>query len=202
MNPNKLILACETELRDAILAIQQPRTDFQLKHFVVGQHDTEPRRWLQCVLELQIKIQNLKRALIEQRITQRKIGELRTEGTPDAIDRAELLEIDLEAHALAIVGAVRETQTLFAIFHSFERGFTNEELNAAEEDYWQKRLTRQAKHSLLATGRIGVGDLDSLYQTGNPITAAGIRRLEAEFCSDQIQNLSEASSAGQPPANA
>lgn len=177
-----LIRTCDSALKDAILAIQQPRTDFQLKHFVIGQHDAEPRRWLQCVLELQIKLQNLKRAGIEQRMTGRRIDALRAEGTPDALDRAELLEIDLEAQGLAIVGAIRETQALFAIFRSFPRGYTNEELNAAEADYWQKRLARQARHSLAATGRIGVGDLDALHQTGRPVTVETIRELEAELC--------------------
>jgi hypothetical protein len=178
-NEDNLIGRCERELREAVLAIQQPRTNFQLQHFVVGQHDSEPRRWMQCVLELQIKLHHLRRAEIEQRITRRRIASLRSAGTAD---EADLMEIDLETHTLAILGAVRETEALFAIFKSFPRGYTNAELNAAEEEYWQLRLARQAKHSLVATGRIGLGDLDSLYQLGNPVDLGLVRKLEAELC--------------------
>jgi hypothetical protein len=179
MNADQLIHTCESELRDAIVAIQQPRTAYQIAHFVVGQHDTEPRRWMQCVLELQLKLQSLRRAQVERRIALRKIAALRALGNSETDDEAALLEIDLEAHALAVVGAVRETEVLLAIFRSFPRQYTNAELNAAEEEYWQQRLTRQAKHSLVATGRIGAGDLDALHQTGTPIGMELFRRLEA-----------------------
>lgn len=202
MNSEELIRTCETQLAHAIVAIQQPRTDFQLKHFVVGQHDTEPRRWFQCVLQLQLNLQNLKRAAVQQRISRRKIERLRQSGTVDDLDEAELLQIDLDAHALAILGTVRETQTLLAIFRSFARSYTNDDLNAAEEEYWQKRLRRQAKHSLIATGRIGVGDLDSFHQIGTPVTIETIRSLEADLClihptAPARQGLSEMSSDGQ-----
>src|SRR3990167_386437 len=81
---------------NAVLSIQQPRTDFELAHFVVGQHESEPRRWAQCTLELQIKIQNLRRAQIIERQIKRKIHRLEERGTPAALDKAELLRIDLE----------------------------------------------------------------------------------------------------------
>ncbi|MBS0263895.1 MAG: hypothetical protein JSS02_18295 [Planctomycetes bacterium] len=182
METESLIQMCAAELHAAILAIQQPRTAFQLTHFVVGQHDTEPRRWMQCVLELQIKLQCLRRAQVERRRALRQIAALRAAGTPDASDEAELLEIDLEAQALAVVGAVRETEVLLAIFRSFPRQYTNAELNAAEGVYWQQRLARQARHGLVATGRVGAGDLDALSQVGVPIGPDLIRQLEAQLC--------------------
>jgi hypothetical protein len=197
-NENNLITRCEQELREAVRAIQQPRTNFQLQHFVVGQHDSEPRRWMQCVLELQVKLHHLRRAEIEQRITRRRIASLRTAGTTEATDEADLLEIDRDAHSLGILGAIRETEALFAIYKSFPRGYTNAELNAAEEEYWQLRLARQAKHSLVATGRIGLGDLDSLYQLGNPVDLALVRKLEAELCQN-VTHPTETCSAG--PSN-
>ena len=176
---NDLIPQIESELREAIYAIQQPRTDFQLRHFVVGQHDTDPRRWSQCVLELSLKIHLLKRAKIECRIAERKIAEMRAGGMED---EAELAELDLEQHDLAVIGAAREAETLYAIYKAFGRTYSHDELMAAEAEYWKARLARQAKHSLVATGRIGIGDLDSLQQIGWPITAETIRRLELETC--------------------
>lgn len=193
---NELISQFETpEFHEAVLAIQQPRTDFQLAHFVVGQHDTEPRRWHQCVLELSIKIHAIKRAAIERRKAERKLAALMATPDPDALDDAELLRLDLEQHDLATVGAIREAQTLLAIFRSFGRTYSHGELMAAESEYWQARLTRQAKHSLVATGRIGVGDLDSFAQIGQPVTVEMIRKLELETCetisSGQLSHTTE-----------
>jgi len=178
---NALISSCEVELAAAVRAIQQPRTNFQLKYFVVGQHDTEPRRWWQCVLELQIKIQNLKRAEIHRRQLERKIQTLRR-GGEESQDEAELLQLEMEEQDLAVLGALREAETLFAIYKSFPRAYTSEELNAAEEDYWHARLTRQATHELVSTGRVGVGNLDSLRQIGKPVTSALIREFERHLC--------------------
>jgi hypothetical protein len=201
MNAEQLIRVCEDELADAVMAIQQPRSDFQLKHFVVGQHDTEPRRWFQCVLQLQLNLQHLRRANVQQRMTRRKISTLRESGNPDDLDEAELLLIDLDAHSLAVVGTIRETQALLAIYRSFPRSYSNAELNAAEEEYWQIRLLRQARHSLIATGRVAVGELDSLHQMGSPVTAEIVRNLENEICSNlsSPQNLAVSFSVG--PSN-
>ncbi len=180
---NDLISACEPELTEAIKAIQQPRTNFQLAHFVVGQHDTEPRRWWQCVLELQLKIQSLKRAQIERRRTMRRILALEA-GDPDARDEAALLRLGIEETDLAILGAVRETEALYAIFKSFPRSYSREELDAAEAEYWQKRLTCQSRQEINATGTIGVGNQDALEQIG---ISPGPLLAEAHACFTQGQ---------------
>jgi hypothetical protein len=178
---NSLISNCEIELAAAIQSIQQPRSDFQLKHFVVGQHDAEPRRWWQCVLELQIKIQSLKRARVHRRQLMRKIRHLR-DGSEESKDEAELLQLELEEHDLAVLGALREAEALYAIYKSFPRQYSNEELNAAEEDYWRRRLNRQAVQDLASIGRVGIGNLDSLRQIGKPLSASLIREIEGHLC--------------------
>ena len=42
-----------TNIDDAIAEIQQPRSRYQLLHFVIGQHDTPEMRYYQLMLELQ-----------------------------------------------------------------------------------------------------------------------------------------------------
>ena len=42
-----------TSIEDAIAEIQQPRSRYQLIHFVIGQHDTPEMRYYQLMLELQ-----------------------------------------------------------------------------------------------------------------------------------------------------
>lgn len=183
MNDLAILDEWHDELVHAVHAIQQPRTDFELTHFVVGQHDTEPRRWAQCVLELQIKIQNLRRARIAQRQLTRQIKKLQRKGTRKAVDKAELLRIDVEDHAMAILGAIREAQALWAIFKSFPRSYSRAELNAAEEEYWNRRLYRQALQDANASGRVGVGNQDALRMLGRPLESPSTRlnRVQERF---------------------
>jgi len=88
-------------LDESIKAIQQPRTNFQIEKFVVGQHLTEVRRWHQCVLELQVKRQVLRRAEIQIRQLIRRAEKLEAKGTPEASDKAALLRLDIDDLSLA-----------------------------------------------------------------------------------------------------
>ena len=155
------------ELQNAFVEIQQPRTDYELRHFVVRQHDTESQQYAQCVLELQIKYNAIRRALIQKRRLQVEISELlKQKDNPLAVYDAESKEIDLEEQDMAMIGALREFQALYYIFKGFSKRYTRLELNLAQEEYWTKRLTRQANHDLLASGRVSVGNIDALRQIG------------------------------------
>lgn len=165
----ELICQFESEIRSAITEIQQPRTDFELRHFVVGQHDTEPRRYAQCVLEIQIKLQALRRADVIRRQIERKIRRLESKATPASVDAAELLRLDLEDQQFACLGATRELEALYDIFKGFPRQYSREELNECESQYWQSRLLRQATQDLGAMGRVGVGNQEALRQIGIPM---------------------------------
>lgn len=164
----EILSACARAIAPAVDAIQQPRTNFELQRFVIGQHDTEPRRYAQCVLELQIKIQGLRRAQIVRRQLVRRIQRLETKNTQTSNDAAALLRLDLEDHDHACLGATRELEALQFVFKSFPRQYTREELNEAEAEYWRARLLRQATQDLAATGRIGVGNQEALRQIGLP----------------------------------
>jgi len=154
------------ELEEAFEAIQQPRPDYVLKKFVVGQHDTDPQRYMQCVLEMQIKYDAIRRAKLTRQKLLLQIVDLEKDGSPiDHID-ARLKHIDIEAQDRAMLGAVREFEALYRIWQGFPRRYTRDELNAAQEEYWIKRLTRQANQDIQATGRIGVGNLEALQQIG------------------------------------
>lgn len=166
MSTTELIARIDSDLAESVLAIQQPRTDYELATFVVGQHDSEPRRWAQCVLEEQQKVLALKRSIVAERMLLRKIEAKEAIGSLEAQDEAELLRIELTELKLAAVGAERELLALEAIRQSFGRSYTREELNQAETEYWRLRLTRQASQEIAATGRVGVGNLNALRQAG------------------------------------
>ena len=178
-------------LKDAFQEIQQPRTDYEIEHFVVRQHDTEPRQWAQCVLELQIKHQNIRRAMLNAKKIKIEIDDLIEKGDPKSMIKAELKKIDLEDQDYAMLGAIREFRALYCIFKSFKKQYTREELNASEVEYWDKRLTRQANLDMLAQGRVGQGNADALRMIGKaPIPELDhTREIEKRYLETVKQRL-------------
>jgi hypothetical protein len=155
---DKIVNEKRTELEAAFHSINQARSNYQIEHFVVGQHDTEPRKYSQCVLELQVRTFNLRRQMVQKRQLLKKIA-----STTD-IDEKELLTIDLEELELGLENQVREWNTLYNIFEAMPK-FTYEQIQSGESEYWNLRLARQCQEDLLASGRIGVGNLDALWQS-------------------------------------
>lgn len=154
------------ELKDAIHQIQQPRSNYALQHFVVGEKDTEPMRYSQCLLELQVKHGVIRRAIISQKKLVIERERLLEDADPIKQLEAEEKQIDIEETKLAMTGAVREFECLYRIFKAFPKQYTHEELQAAQDEYWQARLIRQAEQDIAASGRIGVGNLDALRMAG------------------------------------
>lgn len=175
-------------LKAAFRAIQMPRTPFVLEHFVAGQHDGEPARYAQVVLELQDKYYAVRRAQIGRARLVDRIAALRRRlwwpvGRRERAREVELLELDLEQQDLAVLGAIREAAALLELWQSFDRQYTREELNAAQPEYWMKRLTRQANQDVTATGRVGVGNQEALRQIGMAVTPElnHVREIERRF---------------------
>jgi len=65
-----------------------------------------------------------------------------------------------------MLGAGREFETLYQMWRAFPHRFTREELDAAQEEYWRLRLTRQANQDLQAAGRVSAGNQEALRQIG------------------------------------
>ena len=178
------------EMEQAFLEVQQPRPDYMLEHFVIGQHDTEPQQYAQCVVEMQIKWDAIRRAQLHRRKLEIEIEQLTCEAeaeeeiTTDYTEKSEksvveedhqaelkrlqigLRQIDIEEQDRAMLGAIREFKALYGLWRGFPKRYTREELNAAQEEYWIKRLTRQAHQDLLASGRVSVGSQEALKQIG------------------------------------
>lgn len=171
------------EMEDAFLEIQQPRTAYVLEKFVVGQHDHVTQSYAQCVLELQVKYDNLRRAKLNRRKLEIKIKEYEDKATELDLIEADLVRIDLEEQDRAVLGALREFEALYKLWKNFPKKYTRAELDAAQPDYWKARLERQAQQDLQATGRIGVGNNEALRQiglTGTP-QLDHIREVEKKY---------------------
>jgi predicted transcriptional regulator len=154
------------EIEKAIAEIQQPRSRFQLERFVLGQHATSEMQYYQVCIELQDMIYKYKLAEINKKKTELKIAKLR--GTGDELDelKAEEIELGQAQTAFAVVGAQRELSHLIDIWNNFEHKYTREEIEAAQPDYWQARLTNNAKAMLMGGSSVNAAHIEAMEQAG------------------------------------
>jgi hypothetical protein len=154
------------EIEKAIAEVQQPRSRFQLERFVLGQHATDEMRYYQTVIELQDLLYKYKLSEINAKKTQLKIDRLRSTG--DEIDELKAQEIELgQAQTkFAVIGAQRELAHLIDIWESFNHKYTREEIEAAQPDYWQARLTNNAKAMLMGGQSVNAAHIEAMEQAG------------------------------------
>jgi hypothetical protein len=152
------------DLNDAIEAIQQPRSRYQLEQFVVGQHDTLEMQFYQCVIELNDMIHKYKLAEISQVRMEREIARLEESDEEDA--DLDLTEKKLEYEFFLGVknGGEREIVCLLDIYDQIPH-FSRDEIEHAQPEYWQKRLTRQTNLQMMS-GNVQWAQLDSMRQIG------------------------------------
>lgn len=154
------------DILDSIAEIQQPRSDFQLEKFVIGQHQTEEMQYYQCVLELQSLYYTIKTVGLEIKKAEIEIARLRKTGDEiDEID-AQIKELGLEQTRTVAIGAFRELQKLIEIYNSFPIKFTRDQIEISQEKYWQKRLVSQAQLEHLGGSQSQANHLKSLSQIG------------------------------------
>lgn len=171
---NDLITLAKQTLADRVDAIQDPLPLYEMEHFVVGQHDTPGRQWSQAILELDNRILAVADSDIEVQIANLKIADYEKSGEPIALLEAEKVRIGLMRTERARLGTMRGIGHLLKIIGELEeihegRGWTREELDAEQEEYWHRRLARQALQDTIATGRVGVGNQDALRMIGRTI---------------------------------
>jgi hypothetical protein len=154
------------EIEKAIAEVQQPRSRFQLNHFVIGQHPTQEMRYYQVCLELQDSIYKYKLAVINVKKAELKIAKLRATG--DELDelKVQQRELGLVQTRLAMLGAEREMKHLLEIFDTFTHKYTREEIEAAQPDYWQARLTNNAKAMLMGGQSVNAAHIEAMEQAG------------------------------------
>jgi hypothetical protein len=153
-------------IEKAIAEVQQPRSRFQLERFVLGQHATDEMKYYQTCIELQDMLYKYKLAEINKKKTELKIAKLRATG--DDLDELEAQEIELGQGqtAYAVIGAQRELAHLIDIWESFEHKYTRAEIEAAQPDYWQARLTNNAKAMIMGGSGVNPAHLEAMEQAG------------------------------------
>lgn len=155
-----------TALQEALAEIQQPRSEYQLQHFVVGQHDTEPQRYRQCLTEIQALYYTLRTVKLELQKSELQVERLRA--TRDAVDEldAQIKEVGMEQTRLVMIGAERELEALKNIWLDFKTHYTHAQIEDDQREYWHERLNRQARLEAMGSGRVGWAQLDALNQIG------------------------------------
>ena len=154
------------EIEKAIAEIQQPRSKFQLERFVTGSHITPEMQYYQTCIELQDMLYKYKLAKIDVQKAELKISKLRATG--DEMDelKAQERELGLEQTRIAMVGAERELAHLVEIWESFEHKFTRAEIEGAQPDYWNARLTANARAMLMGGTSVNAAHIEAMQQAG------------------------------------
>jgi predicted transcriptional regulator len=154
------------DIDEAIAEVQQPRSRFQLERFVLGQHATPEMQYYQTVIELQDMIYKYKLAEIAIKKGEAKISKLRASG--DQVDelKAQERELGLAQTRFTMIGAKRELAHLVDIWNGFEHKFTREEIEQAQPDYWQARLTNNARAMLMGGSSVNAAHIEAMEQAG------------------------------------
>jgi len=151
-------------IHEAIAEVQQPRSRYQLIHFVLGQHDTPEMQFYQLMMELQDMGYKLRMARLGVKKLEIEIARLLETGDElDAIE-AEEKQVSLEQTMIVMRGAEREIAVLEDIFNSCQH-YTRDEIEHAQPEYWEKRLTRQTNLQIMSGG-VQWAQLDSMRQIG------------------------------------
>jgi len=154
------------EIEAAIAEVQQPRSRFQLERFVTGSHATPEMQYYQTCLELQDMIYKFQAAQISVKKAELKIKRLRE--TKDEMKelKAQEVEIGLTQTRLAMIGAERELNDLVEIFNGFDKKFTRAEIEAAQPEYWNARLTGNARAMLMGGTSVNAAHIEAMGQAG------------------------------------
>lgn len=193
MNNIKEITNRLSTLINEMRAIEQPRSNYVLRHFVVAQHDTPMAQRKQILDELRsmmffladlnddIKLAQLEKDEFIEKLNNESISDterIRTEIFADKKSR------EITSNEMTLTGRMRECETLLAMLDEIP-AFTREQYEAEQPLYWQKRITRQFRY-----GQMGdAGNLDAVRQMLTEVgTYSPIPPMTFEMIKGIVQN--------------
>lgn len=153
-------------IEQAKAEITQSRTKYQIERFVVGQHHSPEMQYRQLVIEAYGLKQTIKESQLRIEKIKAEAAELRATGKLSDSIEAEILELKLEDMQNHIVGSKRELTFMEELFEQYPK-YSLEEIEAAQQDYWETRLTRVAQLQMLSRqGGVDWAQLEAVYQAG------------------------------------
>ena len=144
--------------------VVRERSDYQIRHFVVGQHDTPHMRYRQILMEAKQLVTKIRFAELEvekQRIKLYRLGD-------DALDqiKAEKKRINISITLDLLEGARRELAFLVKLANEYPQ-FSPQEIEDNQQEYWEARLQRQANLDRLSVEQqVSAGNLTSMLNAG------------------------------------
>jgi hypothetical protein len=142
------------------------RSKYQLRHFVVGQHDTKPMQWRQIMLEAQELAYSI--AMAELDLQRKEIEISRLLASDDQLNAIEAKEkhLGIVLTQRALNGARLELQWLEELAAEVGQ-YSPEQIEADQPEYWRLRLSRQAGIDQMSSRQgIGAGNLQSMLSAG------------------------------------
>lgn len=155
----------DNELNDAIKMVQQPRSNFQLAHFVLGQHFTSEMQYYQLILELSDLLYKYELASIDAEILEEKIKLKKQKADKVSLLKAKKLRINLDKLRETLEGTGREIEFLYNAWKSAPIKYTRQQIESAQPEYWEKRLVHDVEMQALS-GAVNPSHLTSLKQAG------------------------------------
>jgi len=166
----------DKKILEGALNLNSGQSKYQSEQFVANSQLTPYRMIKQCLLELEARhhsyfniTNKLKRKKIEVKIAKRKISE-----TTDNLEK-ELILVDIEdmEHDIDIwTKKIKQAEEEIEIYLNMvkkiadnnnellEKSFTYD--HEEERKYWITRIAKQAAMDMIAYGRIGSGNMDSI----------------------------------------
>lgn len=144
--------------------IVRERSDYQLKHFVIGQHDTPEMQYRQIILEVKSLLVKIKMAELEVKRCEIKLKRL-SDDELDQID-AEEYRISISVTNDAIEAAKEELGFLLNLAKNYQH-YSPDDIENNQREYWEKRLEKQANFEIMSIdNKISVDSLINMTNVG------------------------------------
>lgn len=175
-------------IKQAAKEITQNRSNYQLEKFVLGQHHSPEMQYHQLVIELNGLLKNKKETELRLKKIKAEAEELRATGKKSDAIEAEIKELSLEDMENTLFSQQREIDHLQALFDASHK-YSREEIEAAQKDYWEQRLTRVAQLQMLSRqGGVDWAQLDAIQQA-NIIEKALVEIPTFNYITDETNKL-------------
>lgn len=119
----------------------QERSEYELRRFVIGQHPTPQRQYLQAWREVIDAEYKLAIATLTREKSEIEIDTLEQSGDRVSAAEARIRRVHLNRQMMVEESATRELVILRRILAEFGEGYTREQIEADEARYWQRRLS-------------------------------------------------------------
>jgi hypothetical protein len=153
-------------IREKIKEIQQSRSKYQIDKFVLGQHHSPEMQYYQLCLETNGIINAIAETELRIEKIKAEAEELMATGKKSDEIEAKIKLLSVPALEAQLIGSRRELTYFEQLFDQFPE-YTREEIEAAQQEYWETRLTRVAQLQMLSRqGGVDWAQLEAVYQAG------------------------------------